>query len=257
MAIAGQSDAAVVVVNAASGEGMDRSSLALPGDQDRLVAAVAAANPRTVVVLNTPGPVTMPWLDEVDAVLQVWYPGEQFGLALAAVIFGDAGPGGRLPVTFPYDVDHLPGGRRAPGESPTTVSFDEGDRIGYRAAGVREHGPLFAFGQGLSYSTTSHEVLNATHGPDGLVIALRLTNHGDRPAVHVAQAYVAPRDDETDRWLCGVARAEIAPKASVEVALAIAERDLALAGPRPERVLVIATDAIDPGDGVDESEVAS
>lgn len=257
VALARESDAAVIVVNATSGEGMDRSSLGLPGDQDRLVATVAAANPRTVVVLNTPGAVTMPWLDEVDAVLQVWYPGEQFGPALAAVLFGDAGPGGRLPVTFPHNVAHLPGGYRTPGESPTTVSFDEGDRIGYRAAGVREHGPLFPFGYGLSYSTTGHEVLGATRGPDGLVVALRLTNHGDLSAVHVAQAYVAPRDDSSDRRLCGVARAELAPRASLETTLTIAPRDLALAGAPLERVLVIATDATAPGERVDEPEDAS
>jgi beta-glucosidase len=88
---------------------MDRDSLALPGDQDALVSAVAAANPRTVVVLNTPGPVLMPWLDEVAAVLQVWYPGEQFGTALAAVLFGDDDPAGRLPVTFPASPDQGPG----------------------------------------------------------------------------------------------------------------------------------------------------
>ena len=99
--LAARCDAAVVIVNQASGEGMDRQSLALPGDQDRLITEVAHSNPRTVVVLNTPGPVLMPWLDGVAAVLQVWYPGEQFGTALARVLFGDDDPGGRLPVTFP------------------------------------------------------------------------------------------------------------------------------------------------------------
>ncbi len=257
VALAGRSDVAVVVVNAASGEGMDRGSLALPADQDRLVAAVAAANPRTVVVLNTPGAVTMPWLDQVAAVLQVWYPGEAFGPALAAVLFGDAGPGGRLPVTFPHEVGHLPGGGRAPGESPAALRFDEGDRIGYRAVGVRQHGSLFPFGHGLSYSTTSHEVLTATPGPGGLAVSLRLVNHGDRPAVHVSQAYVAPRGDADDRRLCGVARAEIPPRTSLEVAMTIAPGDLAMAGSRSERVLVIATDAAAPGERVDEPEDAS
>jgi beta-glucosidase len=99
--LAAASDVAVVFASTAVGEGMDRSSLALPGDQDQLIAAVAAANSRTVVVLNTGGPVLMPWLDQVGAVLEAWHPGQQFGEAVAAVVFGDADPGGRLPVTFP------------------------------------------------------------------------------------------------------------------------------------------------------------
>ena len=94
-AVAARCDAAVVIVNQASGEGMDRQSLSLPGDQDRLITEVARRNPRTIVVLNTPGPVLMPWLDDVAAVLQVWYPGEQFGTALARVLSGDEDPGGR------------------------------------------------------------------------------------------------------------------------------------------------------------------
>jgi beta-glucosidase len=98
----------VVVVGQTSGEGADRPSLALAGDQDMLVSAVAAANPRTIVVLNTPGAVLMPWLGDVAAVLQAWYPGETFGEALAAVLFGDAEPGGRLPATFPASDDQGP-----------------------------------------------------------------------------------------------------------------------------------------------------
>jgi beta-glucosidase len=94
-------DAAIVFVDDARGEGMDRATLGLTGDQDALVEAVAAVNKRTIVVVNTGGPVLMPWLDRVGAVLQVWYPGQQYGAALAGVLFGDADPGGRLPVTFP------------------------------------------------------------------------------------------------------------------------------------------------------------
>ena len=94
-------DAAIVLANNGQGEGMDRTTLALPGDQDQLIDAVAAVNRRTVVVLNTGGPVLMPWLHHVEGVLQAWYPGQQFGAALASVLFGDSDPGGRLPVTFP------------------------------------------------------------------------------------------------------------------------------------------------------------
>lgn len=151
-------DVAVVVVTAAAGEGMDRDGLGLPGDQDELVARVAAANARTVVVLNTPGPVLMPWLPDVAAVLQVWYPGEQYGAALAAMLFGDAEPGGRLPLTFPVDRSHLPGGDRGPADAPESLRYAEGSALGYRAAGVRRHGALFPFGFGLSYARTSCSV---------------------------------------------------------------------------------------------------
>ena len=95
------SDVAVVVVNDLRTEGSDISSLALPGDQNELVAAVAAANPRTIVVLHTAGAVLMPWLDDVAAVLAAWYPGETNGNALADILFGDVSPSGRLPMTFP------------------------------------------------------------------------------------------------------------------------------------------------------------
>src|SRR5581483_11654771 len=94
---------AVAAASAAdvTGEGMDRSNLVLPPDQDELIAAVAAANPRTIVVLHTAGPVLMPWLSQVAAVLEAWYPGQQSGDAIAAVLFGDVDPSGRLPMTFP------------------------------------------------------------------------------------------------------------------------------------------------------------
>ena len=101
VAAARRADVAVVFANDAQGEGMDRDSLSLPGDQNQLIDAVARANRRTIVVLNTGGPVLMPWLNEVQGVLEAWYPGQQFGSAIAAVLFGDADPGGRLPVTFP------------------------------------------------------------------------------------------------------------------------------------------------------------
>src|SRR5205823_3148480 len=104
--------------NDAQGEGMDRVSLALPGDQDELITAVAAANPRTIVVLNTGGPVLMPWLGDVEAALEAWYPGQQFGAAVAAVLFGEADPGGRLPVTFPASDEQGPAPRSQPQRYP-------------------------------------------------------------------------------------------------------------------------------------------
>src|SRR3954451_3579258 len=126
-------DAAVVLVNNAQGEGMDRSTPGLAGDQDALVSAVAAVNRRTVVVVNTGGPVLMPWLDRVGAVLQVWYPGQEFGTALAGVLFGDADPGGRLPVTFPASDEQGPAPPSRPERFPGVNGverYDEGIFVG-------------------------------------------------------------------------------------------------------------------------------
>ncbi|MGC3994027.1 MAG: glycoside hydrolase family 3 C-terminal domain-containing protein [Propionicimonas sp.] len=190
-AVAADCDAAVVIVNQASGEGMDRDSLALPGDQDDLVRRVAAANPRTIVVLNTPGAVELPWLDEVAAVLQVWYPGERFGAALGAMLFGEAEPGGRLPLTFPHDRADLPGGDHGPEVVVTTLDYDADGGIGYRAPGVRERGCEFGFGHGLGYAATSCEVTGCRQVDGRLRVALAVTNPDARDTVHVAQAYAA------------------------------------------------------------------
>ena len=187
--VAAGCDAAVVLVNAACGEGMDRDSLALPGDQDKLVRLVAAANPRTVVVLNTPGAVLMPWLEDVAAVLQVWYPGERFGAALAAVLFGAAEPGGRLPLTFPRTRADLPGGDRGPETVPTELDYDADGGIGYRAPGIRERGALFPFGHGLGYAETRCHVTAPDVTGGELAMRLEVTNLSGRDTTHVAQVY--------------------------------------------------------------------
>ncbi|HET6920018.1 MAG TPA: glycoside hydrolase family 3 C-terminal domain-containing protein [Jiangellaceae bacterium] len=204
-----------MIVTMASGEGLDRDGLALPGDQDELVSRVAAANPRTVVVLNTPGAVLMPWLDEVAAVLQVWYPGEQFGAALADVLFGDAEPGGRLPLTFPLDLADLPGGDLEREDTPSELRFDESAAIGYRSDGVRRHGALFPFGFGLSYSVSSYRVVNADVRGDDVALEIEVSNRGDRPTCHVVQFY-AEIDAQGDRELVGVLRVPLRPGETTE-----------------------------------------
>src|SRR6185437_4572676 len=152
-ATAKQADVAVVFVGHQAGEGMDRLSLALPSDQDALIEAVAKANPRTVVVLNTGGAVTMPWLDRVAAVLEMWLPGDAYGTAAGKLLFGDAEPGGRLPVTFPKDETQGPAVK--PSEYPGTEAedgavaethFDEGIFVGYRYWDQNNQTPLFPFG---------------------------------------------------------------------------------------------------------------
>ncbi len=189
VAAAQRCDAAVVIADQASGEGMDRDGLALPGDQDELIRRVAAANPRTIVVLNTPGAVLLPWLDQVEAVLQVWYPGERFGSALAAILFGDAEPGGRLPLTFPHDRAHLPGGDHGPDSVPNGLDYDADGGIGYRAPGIREHGAVFGFGHGLSYTDSHVESITTYVAGGELLIQISVSNRGDRDTVHVAQLY--------------------------------------------------------------------
>jgi beta-glucosidase len=207
-ALAARCDAAVVIVNQVASEGMDRDGLALPGDQDELVQQVAAANPRTVVVLNTPGAVELPWLAEAAAVLQVWYPGERFGSALGRILFGDAEPGGRLPLTFPHAREHLPGGDHGPETVPTELDYDADGGIGYRAPGVREHGSVFAFGHGLGYADTTCRVSDAVAAGGAATFGLRVTNHGGRDTVHVAQLYAQVADEAPE--LVGIVRVPVA-----------------------------------------------
>jgi beta-glucosidase len=191
-AMAAQCDAAVVIVNQASGEGMDRQSLELPGDQDRLITEVARENPRTVVVLNTPGPVLMPWLDEVAAVLQVWYPGEQFGTALARVLFGDDDPGGRLPVTFPADAGQGPvqALEQYPGVGGV-ATYTEDILVGYRFFAANNQEPLFPFGHGLSYARFGYESLELRRtDPGDIQVSFGIVNDSPRPGHEVAQLYL-------------------------------------------------------------------
>jgi len=189
---AGAADAAVVFVNDVTSEGMDRTTLALPGDQGALIAAVAAVNPRTIVVLHTSGAVLMPWLPQVAAVLQAWYPGETSGTSIAAVLFGDAEPGGRLPMTFPADATQGPGTLLAqyPGVGGE-VHYDEGIDVGYRYYDRFVQEPLFPFGYGLSYSSFNVDRLRVRRRRGTYYgVRARVTNTGSRAATTVVQLYV-------------------------------------------------------------------
>ncbi|MFD1535444.1 beta-glucosidase [Nonomuraea guangzhouensis] len=181
-----RSDVALVFVNDSISEGSDRDSLALPGDQDQLIEAVAAANPRTVVVLNTGTPSLMPWLNRVAGVLQAWYPGQEYGNAVAAVLFGDVNPSGRLPLTFPADDRQGPDVAFGfPGDG-TTVRYDEGLNVGYRWYDARHQRPLFPFGHGLSYTAFGYDGLRA----DSHAVRVRVTNTGPRAGAETAQLYL-------------------------------------------------------------------
>jgi beta-glucosidase len=189
---AGQADVAVVVVADVTSEGMDRSTLSLPADQDELVAAVAKANPRTVVVLNTSGAVLMPWLSQVKGVIANWYGGQEQGNALAAMLFGDAEPGGRLTETFPADDKQGPAKTAVefPGDG-VQVYYDEDLAIGYRWYESSGEKPLFSFGYGLSYSSFELSNLRTGRTAAGTVRAtVKVTNTGRRTGTEVVQLYV-------------------------------------------------------------------
>ena len=156
-AIASAADAAIVVVGNSpewESEGRDRESMDLPGDQDELIRRVAAANPNTVVVVNTGAPVTMDWVDDVRAVVQAWFGGQEMANALVDIVTGDAEPGGRLPVTIPLRLEHSPAFGSFPGENGDH-RYGEGVLVGYRWYDTRHLPVRFPFGHGLSYTTFS------------------------------------------------------------------------------------------------------
>ena len=193
VAAAKKSDAAVVFANDAQGEGMDRSSLDLPGDQNALIEAVAQANKRTIVVLNTGGPVLMPWLHDVAGVIETWYPGQQYGKALAAVLFGDTDPGGRLPVTFPASADQGPAPASEPQHYPGVNGderYDEGIFVGYRWYDQFGQQPLFPFGYGLSYTRFRFSDLDIEHRGPQVSVSVRVRNIGRQSGWAVPELYV-------------------------------------------------------------------
>ncbi|MGV9503832.1 glycoside hydrolase family 3 protein [Streptomyces sp. NPDC003642] len=231
VAAARTADAAVVFVNRVAGEAMDHERLELPGDQNQLVSAVAAANPRTIVVLNTDGPVATPWLNDVEAVIQAWYGGRAMGTALAAVLFGDTDPSGRLPVTFPADAGQGPGTTPAtyPGTNGT-VSYDEGIAVGYRYYDARGQQPRFPFGHGLSYTTFTHGSLEAAYDRTAkhLTLSVTVTNTGRRQGTDVVQVYATlpAAADAEPRRLVAFQKITLPPAGSQRITLTIPAQDL-------------------------------
>jgi beta-glucosidase len=193
VALARRSDIAVVVVGTTEEdecEGYDRESLALPGRQDELVRAVAAANPRTVVAVNAGSPVLMPWVTEVPAILMTWFPGQEAGNALADVLLGTAEPGGRLPVSWSASEDRLPSTTPVDG----VLRYDEGLFIGYRGYDRDGREPLFPFGHGLGYTDWQYSDLAVPASATGwadLEVTVRLANTGNRAGRAVVQVYAS------------------------------------------------------------------
>ena len=231
VALAAGADVAVVVVGTTGeieSEGYDRASLALPGRQDELVRAVAAANPRTVVVVNAGSPVELPWRDQVPAILLSWFPGQEFGHALADVLCGRAEPGGRLPTTWPARQADVPVLDTRPVAG--RLEYREGLHVGYRAWARAGTGPAFPFGHGLGYTTWAYQGLEAPAAADPgteVVARARLANSGPRPGREVVQAYLSRPSSAVERpafWLAGFAVVHADPGQEVTAELRLAPR---------------------------------
>ena len=231
-AVAAECDAAVVVVGTFQTEGFDRPTLSLAGAQDALVEAVVAANPRTVVVLATGGPVLLPWVDRVPAVVEAWYGGEQAGTALAAVLTGAVNPSGRLPVSFPRSAREIPtvDPRRFPGVD-ARVDYSEELLVGYRWYDATGNAALFPFGHGLSYTTFDLADLRVSVGPvtvdRPLEVSVAVTNTGARTGVEVVQLYVGSAHalDGPPRQLRGFRAVELEPGQTRRVSFTLTYRD--------------------------------
>jgi beta-glucosidase len=225
--------AVVVVSDDTESETVDRTGLNLPSAQNELISAVAAANPRTVVVIDAGAPVSMPWIHRVASVVDAWYPGESNGTALAAVLFGRVDPGGHLPVTFPASLSQVPASSPAqfPGQNGK-VLYSEGIDVGYRYYDAKNETPLFPFGYGLSYTTFSYSGLLVTPGqawPGGQVtVSATVTNTGRVAGSDVVQLYLGdpPVSGEPPRQLKGFQKVTLRPGRSATVRFTLTSHDL-------------------------------
>ena len=229
--LAARSDVAVVFVEQWAAESFDLPSLALPGNQDALVEAVAKANPRTIVVLETNGPVAMPWLSHVGAVLEAWYPGAAGGEAIARLLYGEVAPSGRLPVSWPRDESQLPRpgipgaglaaiGLPPQGKPAQNVDYDiEGTDVGYRWYQRKHLEPLFAFGYGLTYTHFEYSGFEARVEHGRVTASFTVTNRGERDGVDVPQLYVTLPGAGEVRRLAGWCRISLKPDESAHMTI--------------------------------------
>jgi beta-glucosidase len=233
-ATARKAQVAIVFANNFESEGSDLANITLQNNQNELISAVANANPHTIVVLNTGGPVTMPWLNTVQGVLEAWYPGQQDGAAIASILFGDTNPSGHLPETFPASLSQAPtaSAARFPG-TDGKVQYSDKLEVGYRYYDTENVTPLFPFGYGLSYTSFRYSRLklskttvhNTTSGPNAgqstteLTATATVTNAGSRAGADVAQLYLGDPASagEPARQLEGYQRVSLEPGQSTQV----------------------------------------
>lgn len=240
--LATSSQVAIVFVNQWASEGMDEPSLALsdlvnptPIDQDALVSAVAAANPHTIVVIESGGPILMPWLKNVSAVLEAWYPGQSGGPAIANLLFGAVNPSGKLPVTFPAGDSQLPRPitpQPPGGSTPFDLKYSEGYNVGYKWFDSNGLTPLFPFGYGLSYTTfsiTNPAVVNNLSSPPkpNFQVTFTLANTGATTGAEVTQVYLGmPASlNEPPKRLVGWQKVKLDPGASKNVTIEVDQND--------------------------------
>lgn len=230
-----KSDVAIVCISTQGmeGEGNDRPSMDLPGNQAELIRAVAAANKKTIVILNNGTPVTMTnWLEQVPAIVEGWFPGQEGGSALAAILFGDVNPSGKLPDTLAASRDDYPDANNYPGVNHE-VHYAEGIYVGYRHFDKDKIRPLFPFGYGLSYTTFGYNNLQLSQkqlAPDGSVTAsVDITNTGKRAGEEVVELYIHdlhPQIDKPVRELKGFAKVALQPGETKTIQFTIQPRDL-------------------------------
>jgi beta-glucosidase len=232
--LAQESDVVVVFATQWTGEALDVPNLSLPNKQDELIAAVAAANPKTVVVLETGGPVTMPWLPKVPAVLEAWYPGTSGGEAIASVLFGEVNPSGHLPATFPASESQLPrpalDGYPEVADKRFDVEYREGAAVGYKWFDLKGLQPLFPFGHGLSYSDFTFGGLSAGVKNGVLQASFTVKNVGKLSGKEVAQVYVSPLKAkwEAPKRLAGFQKVDLQPGAEARASVTVDPRLLAM-----------------------------
>jgi beta-glucosidase len=248
-ALAKRSDVAIVFAYQWEGESMDLENLSLPENQDELIAKAAAANPHTIVVLETGGPVTMPWVGNVSAILEAWYAGSRGAEAVANLLFGDANPSAKLPVTFPLSEADLPHPQLikppiasktdesqpefwkilAPGLPPFDVRYDEGARVGYKWYDAENKKVLFPFGYGLSYTQYSYSNLKVAPGTNPRV-TFTVTNTGSRQGAEIAEVYAAlpAVASEPPKRLVGWSKVTLKPGESKEVEIEVNRKYLSI-----------------------------
>jgi len=243
--LAKKSEVAIVFAHQWTSEGMDLPNLSLPDNQNRLIEMVAAANPRTMVVLETGTAVTMPWLEKVSGVLEVWYGGSKGADAVANVLFGDVNPSGKLPMTFPRSEEDLPHPQIAtppPGakdiaenlktreaKASFSVHYDEGVKVGYKWYDAENKVVLFPFGYGLSYTTYSYSGLKVTPGVE-TTVRFSVKNTGSRAGTEIAEVYAGlpASAGEPPKRLVGWNRVKLNPGESREVSVEVAPKYLSI-----------------------------
>jgi beta-glucosidase len=224
-------------------EAKDRNHMELPPGQEDLIRETVATNPNTVVVLTNGGPLSMPWLEQVPAVLETWYPGMEGGAAIARTLFGDVSPSGKLPLTFPKSLDDSPAHRSErtfPGDR-RSVHYEEELFVGYRHFDKFNIEPLFPFGHGLSYTEFTYFDISVSDknlsAGKPIEISMRLTNSGPVAGAEVVQLYIADLQAEEDRpaiALKGFAKQHLEAGKSVTVQFQLAAEDLAIFCPHSE-----------------------